>query len=70
MIKDNVTDTGSNYKFYEGAPKANPPRSMFDVSYINTLTCHQGEVIPCYDALTYMNEDYNYNIEAICRVAA
>lgn len=68
MIKDNVTDTGSNYKFFEGAPKANPPRSMFDVSYINTLTCHQGEVIPCYDALTYMNEDYNYNIEAICRV--
>ena len=68
MIKDNVTDTGSNYKFYEGAPKANPPRSMFDVSYINTLTCHQGEVVPCYDALTYMNEDYNYNIEAICRV--
>lgn len=68
MIKDNVTDTGSNYKFYEGAPKANPPRSMFDLSYINTLTCHQGEVIPCFDALTYMNEDYNYNIEAICRV--
>jgi len=68
MLKDNVQDTGSNYKFYEGAPKANPPRSMFDVSYINTFTCHQGEVIPCYDALTYMNEDYNYNIEAICRV--
>lgn len=68
MIKDNVTDTGSNYKFYEGAPKANPPRSMFDVSYINTFTAKQGQVIPCYDALTYMNEDYNYDIEAICRV--
>lgn len=68
MIKDNVNDTGSNYKFYQGAPKAMPPRSMFDLSYINTLTCHQGEVIPCYDSLTYMNEDYNYNIEAICRV--
>lgn len=68
MIKDNVSDTGSNYKFFEGAPKANPPRSMFDVSYINTFTCKQGQVIPCYDALTYMNEDYNYDIEAICRV--
>ena len=68
MIKDNVSDTGSNYKFFEGAPKANPPRSMFDVSYINTYTCKQGQVIPCYDALTYMNEDYNYDIEAICRV--
>lgn len=68
MIKDNVSDTGSNYKFFEGAPKANPPRSMFDVSYINTFTAKQGQVIPCYDALTYMNEDYTYNLEAICRV--
>lgn len=68
MIKDNVTDTGSNYKFFEGSPKANPPRSMFDESYLNSFTCKQGELIPCYDELTYMNEDWNFNVEAVCRV--
>lgn len=63
-----VKDNGSNYKFYDGSPSANPMRSSFDLSYINTLTAKLGVRIPVWTQHTLMNEDYNVGIEAVLRV--
>ena len=64
----NVKDSGSNYKFYDGSPSANPPRSSFDLSYINTMTAKLGVRIPVWTQHTLMNEDYNIGLEAVLRV--
>lgn len=64
----NVKDSGSNYSFYNGSPKASVPRSVFDLSHINTLTAKLGIRYPVWTQHTLMNEDYNYNVEAVARV--
>lgn len=64
----NVKDSGSNYKFYNGSPKASVARSVFDLSHINTLTAKLGIRYPVWTQHTLMNEDYNYNVEAVARV--
>lgn len=63
-----VRDSGSNYSFYNGSPKAKVPRSVFDLSHINTLTAKLGIRYPVWTQHTLMNEDYNYNVEAVARV--
>lgn len=64
----NVKDSGSNYSFYNGSPKASVARSVFDLSHINTLTAKLGIRYPVWTQHTLMNEDYNYNVEAVARV--
>lgn len=64
----NVKDSGSNYSFYNGSPKASVSRSAFDLSHINTLTAKLGVRYPVWSQHTLMNEDYNYSVEAVARV--
>ena len=64
----NVKDKGSNYPFNKSAPKALPPRSLFDLSYLNSFTAVQGALIPYYFQHSLMNEDYTFGDEAVCRV--
>ena len=64
----NVKDKGSNYPFNKVAPKATTPRSLFDLSYLNSFTAEQGALIPFYFQHSLMNEDYTFGNEAVCRV--
>lgn len=64
----NVRDKGSNYPFNKSAPKATTPRSLFDLSYLNSFTATQGALIPFYFQHSLMNEDYTFGNEAVCRV--
>lgn len=63
-----VKDSGSNYQFFQGSPKANVSRSMFDLSHINTLTAELGKRYPVWTQHTLPNEDYNIDVEAVARV--
>ena len=65
----NVKDSGSNYSFYNGSPKAtNLPRSVFDLSHINTLSARLGLRYPVWTQHTLPNEDYKIDVEAVARV--
>lgn len=65
----NVKDSGSNYSFYNGSPKAtNLPRSVFDLSHINTMSAKLGLRYPVWTQHTLPNEDYRIDIEAVARV--
>ncbi len=65
----NVKDSGSNYSFYNGSPKAtNLPRSVFDLSHINTMTAKLGIRYPVWTQHTLPNEDYKVDVEAVARV--
>lgn len=65
----NVKDSGSNYSFYNGSPKAtNLPRSVFDLSHINTTTARLGVRYPVWTQHTLPNEDYKIDVEAVARV--
>lgn len=65
----NVKDSGSNYSFYNGSPKANNlPRSVFDLSHINTMTARLGLRYPVWTQHTLPNEDYKIDVEAVARV--
>ena len=56
----NVKDKGSNYPFNKSAPKATTPRSLFDLSYLNSFTAVQGALTPFYFQHSLMNEDYTF----------
>lgn len=65
----NVKDSGSNYSFYNGSPKAkNLPRSVFDLSHINTISAKLGLRYPVWTQHTLPNEDYRIDVEAVARV--
>lgn len=65
----NVKDSGSNYSFYNGSPKANNlPRSVFDLSHINTTTARLGIRYPVWTQHTLPKEDYKVDVEAVARV--
>lgn len=64
-----VKDSGSNYSFYNGSPKAsNLPRSVFDLSHINTMSAKLGLRYPVWTQHTLPNEDYRIDVEAVARV--
>lgn len=64
-----LKDNGSNYSFYNGSPKAtNLPRSVFDLSHINTMTAKLGLRYPVWTQHTLPNEDYKIDVEAVARV--
>nr|WDY38259.1 major capsid protein [Rattus norvegicus microvirus] len=62
-----ISDSGSNYKFFDHLIKPKVPRSLFDLSYLNTLTADFGQLIPVYKQLTLPNEDYTIDLEAMIR---
>lgn len=63
-----VKDSGSNYSFGEKMIKPRQQFSQFDLSYINTLTAKQGQLIPVYFSYYYPGDEFNYNLESLIRV--
>lgn len=62
-----VRDNGSNFK-KAGFDKPNLPRSVFDLSFLNSLTVEQCVLTPVYCQHSLPKEDYSFGIEALCRV--
>lgn len=63
-----VRDSGSNYQFGDKLIKPSQRFSQFDLSYINTLTAKQGQLIPVYFSYYYPGDEFNYNLESLIRV--
>lgn len=64
-----IQDKGSNYSFFDHTEKANPSRSVFDLSFLNSLTINNaGLIIPIalFETLPY--DDFDINISALLRV--
>lgn len=63
-----VKDSGSNYQFGDKMIRPAQRRSQFDLSYINTFTAKQGQLIPVYFSYYYPGDDFNISIETLIRV--
>lgn len=63
-----VRDSGSNYQFGDKLIRPSQRYSQFDLSYINTLTAKQGQLIPVYFSYYYPGDEFNYNLESLIRV--
>ena len=63
-----VKDSGSNYQFGDKMIRPTQRKSQFDLSYINTLTAKQGQLIPVYFSYYYPGDDFNISIESLIRV--
>ena len=62
-------DSGSNYKFGDKMDVARPPRSLFDLSHLNTLTINNaGTLIPIGLWHTLPNDDFDINVDCLLRV--
>ena len=62
-------DSGSNYKFGDKMIKTNAPRSLFDLSHLNTLTIpNAGMIVPiaCWETLP--SDDFDINVDCLLRV--
>ena len=62
-----IQDSGSNYQFFKRSLFSKAPRSVFDLSYLNTFTAKIGALIPFWTQHTVPNEDYTINVEALAR---
>ena len=65
---NSVMNTGSNYHFYRGTETASVPRSKADLSYINTFTANEGQLIPCWTQHTLFQTDVIYKVNSVVRV--
>lgn len=65
---NSVMNTGSNYRFYRGTEKPSIPRSKADISYVNTFTANEGQLIPCWTQHTIFQSDYIYKVNSVVRV--
>lgn len=63
-----VKDSGSNYNFGDKLIRPTQRRSQFDLSYINTLTAKQGQLIPVYFSYYYPGDEFNISMESLIRV--
>lgn len=62
-------DSGSNYKFGDKMIKGGNPRSLFDLTHLNTLTIQNaGMLIPLSFIPTLPDDDFDISIDAIIRV--
>lgn len=62
-------DSGSNYKFGDKMIKTKAPRSLFDLSHLNTLTIpNAGYMVPiaCWETLP--SDDFDINVDCLLRV--
>lgn len=64
----NIQDSGSNYSFYDKKIYADVKKSKFDLSYINTFTANEGQLIPVWVQHTLPNEDYELSLQSLVRV--
>lgn len=65
---NSVMNTGSNYTFYRGTDEPSIPRSKADISYVNTFTANEGQLIPCWSQHTLFQSDYIYKVNSVVRV--
>lgn len=63
-----IQDSGSNYQFYDKNINTNVKRSVFDLSYLNTVTADAGQLIPVWWQLALPNSDYEISLDALVRV--
>lgn len=62
-------DSGSNYKFGDKMDVSRPPRSLFDLSHLNTLTINNaGTLVPIALWHTLPNDDFDINVDCLLRV--
>lgn len=62
-------DSGSNYKFGNKMKINNNPRSLFDLSHLNTLTMdNAGKLIPIALWETLPSDDFDINVDCLLRV--
>ena len=63
-----IQDSGSNYQFYDKNINTPVKRSVFDLSYLNTVTADAGQLIPVWWQLALPNSDYEISLDALVRV--
>lgn len=64
-----IQDSGSNYKFYNHTEKANPSKSVFDLSSLITTTINNGgTIIPLKWFETIPGDKFDINFQALLRV--
>lgn len=64
-----IQDSGSNYSFYDHTEKAHPPRSVFDLSHLNSLTIpNAGLIVPIALLETMPDDDFDISVSALIRV--
>ena len=62
-------DSGSNYKFGDKMEKSRPPRSLFDLSHLNTLTIpNAGMLVPIALWETLPHDDFDISVDCLLRV--
>ena len=62
-------DSGSNYRFGDKMIKTSSPRSLFDLSHLNTLTIPNcGMMIPIALWPTLPGDDHDINVDCLLRV--
>ena len=65
---DYFQDSGSNYNFSDKLISPNKRVSQFDLSYVNTLTAKQGQIIPVWMSYYYPNDEMDLSIDNLIRV--
>ena len=65
---DYFQDSGSNYQFGDKLIKPNKQVSQFDLSYVNTFTAKQGQIIPCWFSYYYPSDEIDLSIDNLIRV--
>lgn len=64
-----IQDRGSNYQFYNHTERANPQKSVFDLSSLVTTTINNGgQIIPIKWFETVPGDKFEINLEALLRV--
>lgn len=62
-----IQDSGSNYNYFESPRRPHLPKSLFDLSYINTGTADIGLLIPIYLQETVPGDEFTISCEALLR---
>lgn len=65
---DYFQDSGSNYDFSDKRIPNQARSSLFDVSYVNTLTAKQGQLIPVWFSYCYPGDTFDVAIDNLIRV--
>lgn len=65
---DYFQDSGSNYDFSDKRIPNQARSSLFDVSYVNTLTAKQGQLIPVWFSYCYPGDTFDVSIDNLVRV--
>lgn len=65
---DYFQDSGSNYNFGDKLISPNKRVSQFDLSYVNTFTAKQGQIVPVWMSYYYPNDEMDLSIDNLIRV--